>query len=92
MQNLDAQIQSAFEAAVPDLQNSLLICDKLFDDGTQGDVDRARKEARELLKQKPSNYFDSRDLERAINKHSDLSSGEAFDLAKALQAEMMRDS
>ena len=91
MQSLNAKIHSEFEAAVPDLTTSLLICDNLFDDGTQGDVDRAWKEARELLKQKPANYFDSKDLERAINKHSNLSSGEVFDLAKALQAEMMRD-
>ena len=91
MRNLDLQSHSEYEAAVADLTNSLLICDNLFDDGTQQDLDRAQKEARELLKQKPDNYIESRDLERVINKHSGLSSGDAFALAKALQAEMMRD-
>jgi len=91
MRNLDLQSHSEYEAAVADLTNSLLICDNLFDDGTQQDVDRAQKEARELLKQKPDNYIESRDLERVINRHSGLPSGDAFVLAKALQAEMMRD-
>jgi len=91
MKNLDLQRHSEYVAAVPDLTNSLLICDNLFDDGTQQDVDRAEKEAKELLKQKPDNYIDSRDLEQVINKHSGLSSGDAFELAKALQAEMMRN-
>ena len=90
MQTLYDQYNQLFEEAVRDLTSSLLVCDDLIDDD-YSHAERAHREARKLLTNRPEKFIHSDYLEASIKRHTTaLEERDAHDLACSIQSEMMR--